>query len=167
MAELWDIFDEYGNKTERLHERGKPLQAGDFHLYVEVWIMNQKGEFLASKRTPDRGSFWHTTCGCAVTSEDSLTAALREVWEEIGVVLNINNGQLFKRDKIIYTEGGGAIRDIWLFLQEVNIDDVVLCPKEIADAKWVSMEQIRYMTHDGSFAYPYLDDIFSYCESLT
>ena len=50
MIELWDILDENGNITGRLHERGKPMVEGDYHLVVHVWIMNHKGEFLISKR---------------------------------------------------------------------------------------------------------------------
>jgi hypothetical protein len=32
MPELWDIVDEYGNKTGRLHERGTPMKNGEYHL---------------------------------------------------------------------------------------------------------------------------------------
>ena len=32
MVELWDVYNEQGNKTGRLHERGKPMKAGDYHL---------------------------------------------------------------------------------------------------------------------------------------
>jgi len=166
MAELWDIYDANGNKTGRLHKRGMPLQKGDFALYVMVWVVNQKGEFLVTKRAPDRGDCWHTTGGCAITGDDSLAAALREAREEIGIVLDPEAGQLFKRYNIVNTNGGGAIADVWLFVQEVDISDVVLCPIEIADAKWANSEQIKSMTHDGSFNYPYLDELFAYCDRL-
>ena len=43
MAELWDILDENGNKTGRLHERGKPMNKGEYHLEVSVWIENDNG----------------------------------------------------------------------------------------------------------------------------
>jgi len=36
MAELWDLYDEYGNKTGKLHERGTPLRAGEYHLVVHI-----------------------------------------------------------------------------------------------------------------------------------
>jgi serine/threonine-protein kinase len=36
MAELWDILDINRNKTGRLHERGKPMDAGDCHFIVQV-----------------------------------------------------------------------------------------------------------------------------------
>jgi 8-oxo-dGTP pyrophosphatase MutT (NUDIX family) len=84
MAELWDVLDEKRNKTGRLHERGKPMKVGDCHLIVQIWIMNGKGEFIIQKRP---GGKWETVGGCAVTGEDSLSAALRETKEELGIDL--------------------------------------------------------------------------------
>ena len=40
MAEFWDIYDKNGNRTDHFHERGKPMQKGDYHLVVHVWIIN-------------------------------------------------------------------------------------------------------------------------------
>jgi len=36
MTELWDILDENGNVTGRFHERGKPMNKGEYHLEVSV-----------------------------------------------------------------------------------------------------------------------------------
>ena len=173
MAEMWDILNEDGNKTGRLHERGQPMQKGEYHLGVQVWIMNKDGNFLIAKRTPNRGDIWHTTGGCAIAGDDSLSAALREVQEEIGVDLNPKSGQLFKRCIDPHTNDEGfIICDVWLFRQEVDITDTVLCPNEISDACWASREQIQKMIIDGTFAqpedrwYPYLDELFRFCETL-
>ena len=97
MVELWDILDENRNKTGRLHERGKPMKAGDAHLIVQIWIMNDKGEFLISKLDVSHFSKWQTTGGCAVEGDDSISAALRETKEELGIDLIPKNGQLFKQ----------------------------------------------------------------------
>jgi len=40
MSELWDVLDIDGNKTGRIHERGKPMQKGEGHLVVLIWILN-------------------------------------------------------------------------------------------------------------------------------
>ncbi|HBL84388.1 MAG: hypothetical protein A2Y17_04825 [Clostridiales bacterium GWF2_38_85] len=55
MTEYWDILDENGNKTGCLHERGKIMQKGEYHLVAQVWIMNGKGEFLISRRSLGEG----------------------------------------------------------------------------------------------------------------
>jgi len=172
MAELWDILDENRNKTGRLHERGKPMNAGDYHLVVQIWLMNSKGEFLISRRSPGTtgwAGMWQTTGGSAVAGDDSLATALKETNEEIGVVLDPKNGQLFKQYMLPHTnDKGGAFYDVWLFRQEVDIASVVLQPDETCDARWASKEQIRQMIDEGIFiseeAYPYIDELFYFCD---
>jgi tellurite methyltransferase len=171
-VELWDVYDEHGNKTGRLHERGKPMKKGDFHLVVHIWIMNRKGEFLISKRTPGEGDIaglWQTTGVCAVTGDDSLSAALRETREELGIVLEPKNGQFFKC--VIRghnNDDGGFIIDAWLFRQEADISDVVFQPEETCDAMWATKQQINKMIDEGAFIprefLPYLDGLFYFCD---
>lgn len=72
MVELFDILVENGDKTGKLHERGKPMMAGEYHLVVHVWILNNEGNFLLSRRIPGSGDIsglWQTTGGCAVAGE--------------------------------------------------------------------------------------------------
>ena len=118
MAELWDVLDENGNKTGRLRERG-PMKKGEYHLVVNVWIMNDKGEFLISKRTPNKPfpNLWECTGGSAITGDDSLVTAIKEVKEELGITLDPKNGQLFKRDIRHFEDGSGDFVDVWLFRQ--------------------------------------------------
>jgi len=48
--EIWDVFDSKRNHKGRTHRRADPLQKGDFHLVVHVWLQNSIGEFLISQR---------------------------------------------------------------------------------------------------------------------
>ena len=159
MAELWDVHDINRNKTGRLHERGKSdMVDGDFLLIVFVWIRNNKGEFLISKRADgrSRSGMWQTTMGCAIAGDDSLSAALRETEEELGIVLNPKNGQLFKQ----FTHGN--LFDMWLFSHEADISEVVLQPDETCDAMWVSEKSLKQMISEGVFWgewQPYFDEL--------
>ena len=165
MAELWDVLDENRNKTGRLHERGKPMNAGDRHLIVQVWIMNSNGDFLIQKRP---GGKWETVGGCAITGDDGLSAALRETKEELGIELIPKNGQLFKQyNEPHINDAGTASFDIWLFRQEVDISSIVFQPDETCDAMWVNRAKIKQMIDDGIFIsewYPYLDELFYFCD---
>ena len=93
--ELWDVYDEDRNLTGRLHRRGDPLKKGDYHLVIHVWILNSRGEFLLTKRSPNKGfaNLWETTGGSALAGDDSLTAAIREVKEETGLRLDPGKGK--------------------------------------------------------------------------
>ena len=63
--EIWDVLDKNGNKTGRFHERGRKLTTGDYHLVVQVWKHNGRGEWLIDKRASQRGTSidgkWETT----------------------------------------------------------------------------------------------------------
>ena len=168
MAELWDIYDIDRNKTGRLHERGKQMNAGDYHLVVNVWIMNNKGEFLISKRASEAAcGMWQTTGGAAVAGDDSLTTALKETQEELGITLDAKNGQIVKQYNFTHLYlSGNAICDVWLFSQDIDISTIVFQPNETCDAMWASSGKIKQMIKEKTFMtewYPYIDELFGYC----
>lgn len=156
MAEYWEVLDAEGNKTGRLHARGRPMAKGEYHLTVCVWIVNAKSQFLLSKRTANKScpNMWECTGGSAVAGDDSLTTALKEVREELGLVLKPENGVLLKRLRVgpdVYREGGEWV-DIWLFRQEAELASLVFEPEETCAAMWASKEEIDRMVEEGSFA---------------
>jgi len=155
MLELWDILDENGNKTGRTVERQavvngkKPLRQGEYHLCVYVWIMNDNGELLIAQRTPNKeaSNMWECVGGNAIAGDDSLTTALKEVREELGITLQPQKGRILKRFK----RDNGSLADVWLFRQNVDIADVVLCPGETQNAMWASCAKINRMVAEGTF----------------
>ena len=169
MAEFWDVLDKDGNKTGKQCERGH-LQDDEYHLVLQVWILNSQGEFLISRRTPNKPwpLFWECTGGSAIAGDDSITSAIKEVAEELGVILDPANGKLFHRFTKLTccnTCGNGhSIIDAWLFRQDIDIAAVTLQPEETCDAMWASKEKIRQMLEDEQFIgyefYPYLDELF-------
>ena len=156
--ELWDVYDENRNLTGRLHRRGDFLEPGEYHLVVHVWMLNSRGEFLLTKRSPNKGfpNMWESTGGSALAGDDSLTAALREVMEETGLTLNPAYGQRIMSDR-----ESDYFRDVWLFRQDFDLNDVVLQPGETTDKMYVSKERILKMQKDGEFVpYSYLQKFF-------
>ena len=169
MAEMWDVLDEHGNKKGYTVQRGSPMDSSEYHLAVHVWIMNSKGEFLISKRTPNKpwGNLWETTAGSAVAGDESLTTAIKEVREELGLLLNSVNGHHFKRyRRECDAELPNYFVDVWFFKHDFDIKDVVFQPGETCDAKWASKDVILQMMDDGSFIpkhiWPYIDELFSF-----
>jgi len=161
-VELWDVLDEKGNKTGGTVERGQPMSQGDYHLVVHVWILNSNGEFLIQRRTPNKEwpGMWATTAGSAIVGDDSLAAALREVYEELGVTLDPGNGAVVTR-----ITGHPSITDVWLFRQDTSVDSIVFQPGETDGAKLATPDEINKMIdegkHIGREVYPYLDALFA------
>ena len=168
MAELWDILDENGRATGRLHERGKPMNEGDYHLEVSVWIENDNGEYLITQRAANKTCphMWECTGGNAVAGDDSLTTALKEVREELGIVLAPQNGRLLRQRLPCSTAGCHGLVDVWLFRHNADITSVLLAPEETANAMWASRDTIARMIADGTFTtwglYS-LDELFACC----
>lgn len=163
--ELLDIYDKYRQKTGRIHERGNPMKDGDYHIVVHVWIVNDKGEFLIQKRQPWKigwPNMWDcSAAGSAIHGETSKEAAIRETKEEIGIDLNIS-----KADILLTVKFSRGFDDIWLVRQNVDTDDLMLQYEEVADAKWVSFNEIKQMIQSGEFIeYHYLDILYQMINS--
>ncbi|MCL1824092.1 MAG: NUDIX domain-containing protein [Oscillospiraceae bacterium] len=168
MVELWDILDENGNATGRVHERGKPMNKGEYHLVIYVWIENDNGEYLISQRSSNKTfpNMWECTGGNAVTGDDSLTTVLKEVKEELGIILELRNGRIIKhRLRCGGTECHGLV-DVWLFRQNVDISTVVLAPDETCGAMWASRDKINHMIDEGTFKtwglFTYVNELFGF-----
>ncbi|MCL2664299.1 MAG: NUDIX domain-containing protein [Defluviitaleaceae bacterium] len=136
---------------------------------VHVWKHNGRGEWLIDKRA-NRGQnidgMWETTGGCAVAGDDSLTAALRETKEELGIDLDPQKGELFERTiNAGSSMGGGWICDVWIFLHDCQIEDVRFSDGETCAAMWASAETIKQMMKDGIFLderfYPYFEQMIN------
>ena len=163
--ELWDVYDKYRQKTGRTHERGNPIDEGDYHLVVHVWIINDKGEFLIQKRQPWKKGWpnmWDSSAaGAAVLGDSSREAAIREAKEELGIDLDIT-----KLEPLLTVKFSRGFDDIWIIRQNIDINVLKLQYEEVADAKWASEEEIKQMVRNGEFiASSYLHDLFEIINS--
>lgn len=157
--ELWDLYDAQRRKTGRLHRRGDPLKEGDYYISVHVWLLNARGEFLLTKRSPNKGypHMWECTGGSVLAGEDSLTAAVREVAEETGLKLSPQDGQLL----FTLHRDGVNFCDVYLFRYEFDLEKVTLLPGETCDKMAASPETIRKMQAEGKLCpFTYLEQLF-------
>ncbi len=157
--ELWDVLDENRNPTGRVHRRGDPLPAGDFHLTVHVWIRDSKGRFLITRRAPNKGygNLWECTGGSALAGDDSLTAAVREVKEETGLTVDPAHGRC-----LLQRKAWDWFNDVWLFDQDFDPAAVVLQPGETTAAKAVTAAEILQMDRQGEMVpFAYLQDFMN------
>ena len=155
MREIWDVYDADGNIIpDRVAERGKhDLGKGEYHLVVFAWIINDKGEFIISRRQKGKifAGKWECTGGCALAGDSSIGAAVREVSEELGLTLDPSDGELFKRYKRNYPQGACAICDVWVFRKNFELSDMTLQREEVSEARLVSPSEL--LTLFGSKPY--------------
>ncbi|HOO34062.1 MAG TPA: NUDIX domain-containing protein [Thermotogota bacterium] len=152
--ELWDVLDKNRKKTGRLVERGNPnslLGPGEYHLVVFAIIRNCEGNFLISKRTPNKTfpNMWEITGGSAITGDDSMKAVLREIKEEVGLTVDPSRGKIIGSVRV--DDNRSYFADVWLFDHDVNLSEIVCQPEEVSEAKIATKDEILKMTEEGSF----------------
>lgn len=152
--ELWDLYDEHGEFIGSDHIRGEEIPQGCYHLVVHIWIRNSKGEYLISQRSADRPSFplmWECVGGSVLKGEDSLTGAIREVREEVGVLLPAKHGRLVK--SVVREEVNGVsfrdILDVWLFEYDGPVALEQATTHEVAQTAWMTKAQIQQLLDNG------------------
>ncbi|MGA3020968.1 MAG: NUDIX domain-containing protein [Candidatus Micrarchaeales archaeon] len=92
VEELIDILDGNGNKTGVSKTYKETHAKGLWHQTTHVWIYNSKGEILLQKRSMEMegwpGLWDASVAGHISAGETSKQAALREIFEEIGIKAN-------------------------------------------------------------------------------
>lgn len=158
--ELWDVYDENRNLTGKLHRRGDFMEDGEYHLSVHVWLLNHKGEFLLTKRSPNKGypNMWESTGGSAIAGDDSLSAAMREVKEETGLTVDPACGTC-----VLSFQVDHAFNDVWLFRQDFSLEDVILLEGETCDKRYAAVSEILKLKEQGMLVpYTYLPQILEF-----
>ena len=142
--EILDLYDKDGNKLNITHERGTPLKENEYCIAVDVWIKNEKEQILLTQRHPSKiyPMKWECTSGFVKTGEDSLSGALREVSEEIGIKLDKNEGKKIHR---ITRYNINIIFDIFMFVKNIDISKLKLQNEEVINIKWVLKEELIEM----------------------
>ena len=151
--ELWDLYTRDRHLTGETHIRGEKLPPDRYHLVVHVWIRNSKDEWLISQRAANRPTFplkWESVGGSVTVGEDSLTGAIREAKEEVGVDLDPQYGKLISST---VREHFQDIKDVWLFLYDGEIDLRNATTDEVADLRWMTVAEIRALYDAGELVH--------------
>ena len=89
--ELIDVLDENGIKTGKILTRNEVHKKGLWHRIIVVAIINEKNEILIQQRSDKKdknpGMWDISVTGHLSSGQDSLTAATREISEEVSVSL--------------------------------------------------------------------------------
>lgn len=140
MGEYWDLFNQDGEKVGELL-RDSQMPPGCYHKVVSVWVRDRSGRYLMSKRCAWKRypNLWECTGGCVQRGESELEAAVREMREEVGIILAPQDG------RVIHFERRDEIHDfytVWYFELDADRPALQLQPEEVADAKWMDMDEI-------------------------
>lgn len=158
--ELWDVYNFNREKTGTTMVRGSAFKKGALHLVVHVCLFNSKGEMLIQQRQSFKDGWpnmWDLTSGgSAMVGDTSQSAAEREVYEELGIKLNL---QGIRPNLTINFDHG--FDDIYLIEHEVSLTDLRLQYEEVKDVRWAAKTDVLNMIATGEFI-PYYSSLISF-----
>lgn len=141
--------DIYNNKHENLgyKKERKELSANEYRLSCFSWIMNDKEEILVQQRLATARTcpnMWETASGGAQENESSIDCIKRELKEELGIEVDMDN--------LSFIGSYARINDfVEVFLLKSNIDasKLVLQKEEVQQAKWMKIEEFEQLIKKG------------------
>ncbi len=161
MAEYWDLYDEAGQQTGEKHLRGTKVPEGRFHKVVHIWIQNSKGELLMQKRSDKVDNcpgVWATTGGSVQAGEEPHVTAVRELEEELGIIVPAEELQY-----CLMVRRPNAYCYIYVLRKNIQVEELTLQECEVAAAEWMSLERIDRMVSERTMhRYVYREMLESY-----
>ena len=140
-----DIYDENRILTGRRHRRGTSWKPGEYGLVVCVWVYNDRGQLLMTRRAKEKSfaGTWENSGGAAKAGEDSRTAIVRELSEETGIVASPEEFISLPGDRDSH-----IFYDFYCLKRNLSLSEIVLQPGETDDVMWASFDQIHRMIRD-------------------
>jgi isopentenyl-diphosphate Delta-isomerase len=138
-----EIFDVCNEQDEVIGQntRSEVHRLGLMHRAVHVLVFNRRGEVFLQKRSMTKDTFpgaWDSSAsGHLDTGEDYDACAVREVREELGIVLERPPERLFKIAACAETDQ----EHIWVFRHDCE-GPFCLHPEEIERGEWFTAAQV-------------------------
>ena len=158
--EKWDLYTLDRVKTNHVITRGDDIPKNLYHLVVHVCIFNAKNQMLIQQRqTFKKGwpNMWDITVGgSAMIGENSRQAAMREVAEELGLKIDLEN-----TPPVITKYFSEGFDDIYILEKEIDISKLTLQYEEVQAVRWAGIEEILDMIGLKKFI-PYDESVIQF-----
>jgi len=160
--ELFDLLNHQGEQTGQSKPRDQVHRDGDWHASVDVVVINSKSEILLQKRSATKEAFpnmWELSCsGHLSAGEDSVTAAVRELAEEVGIeaqtgelvhLFRVKEPQTLNLGTFIENE----FKDVYLLKLDVDLEKLALQSSEVTAVSWTCIPELeaRVSAKDQSY----------------
>lgn len=156
MPEMIDVLDENGVKTGHIATRDEVHREGLWHRCIVVAILNDKNEILLQQRAHNKEKnpdMWDiSVAGHISAGQDSLSAAAREINEEVSVNLGryIDISEFrymfcFRREQN-YGENyiDRQFFDFFILRQpDLRIENIKMQESEVQDIKFCTISELR------------------------
>lgn len=168
-SEIWDLYDLEGRKTGETWERSRAAEIpeGRVHIVCDILIRHRDGQFLLTRRAPDKdpypGCLEASAGGSALAGETPEEGARREMKEETGL-----EAETLEQISVTHRNGSKAVIYAFLAVVDCAKTAVRLQEGETVDYMWVDPEMfLKMMQADPVLMIqyprykPYLDQLES------
>ena len=163
--EFFDVYDINKNKVGKTKIRDvDKLEPGEYAIGVQAIIMNSNKEILISKRSENKKVFplfWECNGGAVLAGEEFVDALVREIFEELGIMLNKENAVFLKS-----VQRKTSFIEIYLFKKEISISDLKFADGEATEGMWVDIDKFLEMLKNGQIVPNVNFDYDDYLKSL-
>ena len=173
--EMFDIIDENGNKTGLVKERGVVHREGALHATSHIWIArkNERSgyDILLQKRNAKKdshpGCYDISSAGHIGAGDDSLSSAMRELQEELGIIAKPEQLKEFGVQYKNY-EGkfyGKPFKDnqrsiLYLYTELVDFETLTLQESEIESVIWMDYNEALQAIRNNTIKHCIYEDEF-------
>lgn len=161
--EIWDAYNSHMEKIENKKLiRGEKIPDGLFHLVCEILVKHKDGTYLLMQRDLRKsfGGTWEATAGgSALAGETSFESAVRELYEETGIVAH----ELTELGRVV-DNLTHSIYVEYLCDTNWNKENISLQEGETIAYKWVSRDELLDMCDSELITYRvqnYIDELKS------
>ena len=133
-----DLYDINRNLTGKTIYKGDIIPNNNYIIVVLAFIQNSKGEFLIQKRSLKKDGKYGSTGGHAKTGENSITAMITEIKEELGITVNSQDLKLIYSGREDNTQ---VFFDIYYLNKDFEISDLTLQEDEVESVSWLSIDE--------------------------
>ena len=154
--EYFDIVDENGIPTGKTVSRDTAHSEGILHRTAHVWVEKPSDygfSILLQKRSMEKDSFpgqYDTSsAGHIPAGEESLSSALRELKEELGIEAKPEQLHYAGTFRIKYEKEfhGKLFRDnevatVYVYEEPVEIDSLTLQKSEVSEVRWFDLDEV-------------------------
>lgn len=148
--ELFKVYTKEGVETGKIATKTEVHQKGLWHKTVHIWIVTPEKKILMQKRARTKAQDaykWANHGGHLGVEESSLSGVLREVQEEIGILLDEKHVQslgvyphsgAFKNGTFIENE----LTELFIAEQSISLDTLTLDANEVEQVRLFTLSEL-------------------------
>lgn len=147
--ELLDIYDNNGNPTGKVIERGNKnikLESNEHIAVAVIYIENSKGEFLIQKTSKEKGGEYSSTGGHIISGDTPLEAIKREVKEELGI--SIDNESIQELGYLLYD---APLRYMFYLKKDIDLKEIIIQESEVEFVKYMTIDEINNLINNNQY----------------